>query len=485
MANAFLKILGDEQRDSIDSAIMQILSEIGMDVASVEIRRILEDAGCASEGRQVRFPASMVRECIQSVPRSFEMYGTDPDRTVHIGDGKTHIQPMIGRLNILDVDGTRRLTDLRDVGQIVAVCDALQHYDVLHGGAVMPQIAGVPQGLAHVAGFVQTLRHTGKPFKGSCRGKQAAEDCRRLAQAVTEATGRPLMLHTTSNLVSPLQMASDMAEGALVYTKAGWPVDFTSEPQLGATAPVTLAGTVAQGMAECLAGVVLAQTVNPGCPVFVGTAAAAMDMRQTTIALGGVEAALVNAAHAQMAAYYGIPSRGTGANTNAKQLDFQAGYEKSLTLLVPVLAGIDLMFYPGTLEHAETISLESLVLDHDLCAIALRAQRGVRTREDLLAVELIRQTGPGGTFLGLPQTSMEMFHEHLVRGLWDRRRRSDWEAAGAPSPESVAHREVRAILASERKSLPEEVEVKLQEVVRQIAGREQSQELVDLLWPGR
>jgi len=277
-------------------------------------------------------------------------------------------------------------------------------------------------------------------------------------------------LHTTCNLVSPLQMAADMVEGALEYIRAGLPVDFASEPQMGATSPVTLAGTIAQGMAECLAGLVLSQVVNPGCPVFVGTVAAAMDMRHATIALGGIEGALVNAAHAQMAAYYGVPSRGTGSNTNSKTLDFQAGYEKMMTLLIPILAGIDMLFYPGTLEHAETISLESLVLDDDLCAIALRAQEGLRVTPDLLGVELIGQVGHGGAFLGVPQTAREMFTEHLVRGLWDRRRRADWETAGSPSSDDVARAEVERILSVPASPLSDTLERALTAEVSRISN---------------
>jgi len=483
MGEGRLKILTDQQVEQIDAAVMRILSDIGLAVASPEIRGILKKAGCVCDGQRVRFPAELVRHCVRLAPGELAVSGRDPERSAHIGNGRTHIQPMVGRLNILDADGTKRPTNLQDIGRIVAICDALEHYDILHGGAVMPQIAGVPAGLAHVAGFVQTLRHTGKPFKGSCRGRQVAEDCHRLAQAVGAATGHPLALHTTCNLVSPLQMASDMAEGALVYIRAGWPVDFASEPQLGATSPVTLCGTVAQGMAECLAGVVLAQTVNPGTPVFVGTVGAAMDMRHATIALGGVEAALIGAAHAQVAAHYGLISRGTGSNTDSKQLDFQAGYEKMLTLLLPLLAGVDMLFYPGTMEHAETISLEALVLDHGLCAIALRAQEGIRVTTDLLSLDLIEQAGPGGTFLGFPETAREMFTELLVRGLWDRRRRSDWEAAGSPSRMSVAQTEVERILAKPPEPLPAEVESNLADVVREIAVREGEPQVMDQLQP--
>ena len=470
MADAMLRILDCEQQSLVDRAIMDILSGIGMEVASSEARDILVGAGCASDGSHIRFPESLVRDCVSRVPKSFEVTGLDPSKSVRIGDGRSHIQPMAGRRLILDSDGVRRPTNLRDVGNIISICDKMSRYDILHGGAVMPQIDGVETGLAHVAGFVQTLRHTGKPFKGSCRGREVAQDCIRLANCVAETAGTPLTLHTTCNLVSPLQMAADMVEGALEYIRAGLPVDFASEPQMGATSPVTLAGTIAQGMAECLAGLVLSQVVNPGCPVFVGTVAAAMDMRHATIALGGIEGALVNAAHAQMAAYYGIPSRGTGSNTNSKTLDFQAGYEKMMTLLIPILAGIDMLFYPGTLEHAETISLESLVLDDDLCAIALRAQEGLRVTPDLLGVELIGQVGHGGAFLGVPQTAREMFTEHLVRGLWDRRRRADWETAGSPSSDDVARAEVERILSVPASPLSDTLERALTAEVSRISN---------------
>lgn len=485
MAHAVLNILTAEQQHMIDAAVMQLLDEAGMEVAGEAAREVFARAGCRVDGRRIRFPESLVRDSIGAAPDRFEIHGLNPAHTVHIGDGRPHVQPMVGRLSILGADGVRRTTTLDDVARIVRVCDALEHYDILHGGAVMPQIDGAPPGLAHVAGFVATLRNTGKPFKGSCRGRPVAEDCLALARAVADTTGRPFMLHTTCNLVSPLQLPTDMTDGALVYVRAGWPVDFASEPQLGATSPVTLAGTLAQGMAECLAGVVLAQQANPGCPVFVGTVAAAMDMRHATIALGGVEAAILNAAHAQMARFYGLPSRGTGANTNAKQLDFQAGHEKMTTLLLPILAGIDMLFYPGTLEHAETISLESLVLDHDLCGIALKALEGLRVTPALLAVNLVKQVGPGGTFLGLPQTAAEMFNEHLVHGLRDRRRRDDWDAAGRPPPPDVSRDRVRQILEQPVTPLPDAVESAVCALVEAISVREGHPELTTLLRAGK
>ena len=117
---------------------MKILSEIGLDMASAEVRDILGKAGCIAKDERVFFPAQLVRQCIELAPQKFAMYGLDPEAEVEIGDGLTHIQPMIGRLNILDHGGLRRRTNLDDLANIVAVCDAMSSYDVLHGAAVMP-----------------------------------------------------------------------------------------------------------------------------------------------------------------------------------------------------------------------------------------------------------------------------------------------------------------------------------------------------------
>jgi len=483
MASACLAVLSDEQLATISAATFALLRDVGVCVPSAEVRALLVGAGARCDGERVALAPGLVRDCLAQVPRSFSICGRCAPAAVTIGDGRTHIQPMVGRLHILDRDGTTRRTTLDDVGRIVALCERLGSYDVLHGGAVMPHIEGIPDALAPVAGFLQTLRHTTKPFKGTCRGADAARACISLARVVAEATGVPFALHTTCNTVSPLTLPRDMSAGALEYIRAGWPVDFASEPQMGATSPVTLAATIVQTMAECLAGVVLAQVVNPGTPVLAGTVGAALDMRHATIALGGVEAALLNAAHAQVASHLGIPSRGTGPNTNAKALDFQAGYEKSLTTLVPVLAGIDLLFYPGTLEHAETVSLEALVLDDDLCSIALRAQRGIRVSDELLSFDLIRTVGPGGSFLALPQTAREMFAEHHVRGLWDRRRRGDWVAAGSPTPLARAAEAVDRHLAAPPAPLDDRLTSALRRRLEQLVPAADLATLVGLLSP--
>jgi trimethylamine--corrinoid protein Co-methyltransferase len=389
---------------------------------------------------------------------------------------RVYYEPMIGRLNIVDLEtGIRRRTTLSDVEKLVRLADALKHYTLLHSGAIMPHIEGIPDEVAHVHGYVASVRNSSKVIKGVVRGKQKARDCIRMAAVIAggeDALKRKPNIFTTCNVISPLEYMVEQTEGLIEYAKMGLPVDIASEPQCGGTSPVTLSGTLAQQMAEILGMIVIAQLVNPGTPVLMGTVAAAMDLRNGMIALGGVEAALLNVAHAQMAQFYRIPSRGTGSNTESKILDMQAGYEKAITLLLPALAGINMIFYPGTMDHATTVSLESLLIDHEICDMIDRLLHGISVTDETLALEIIDKVGPGGHFLRQRHTMKHLEEEHFVPKLSDRDSYEAWAEKGKKSIQERARDEVKKIL-SEHQPLPLDsaVEKELLAIVKEVEER--------------
>jgi trimethylamine--corrinoid protein Co-methyltransferase len=280
-------------------------------------------------------------------------------------------------------------------------------------------------------------------------------------------------IFTTYNIVSPLLLQMKPTEGLLEYGRCGLPVDITSEVQAGATSPVTLAGSMAVQNSEILAGITLAQIANPGAPVFYGTCSAVMDMHSGLIALGAVEAGLFNVASAQMAQYYGIPSRGTASNTQSKVLDIQAGYEKAVTLTMAALAGVNYIWYPGTIEFALTVSYESLVIDNEICGMVDRAVKGMDVDEGTLATKLIDSVGAGGQFLAEKHTVDYMMSEHYFPKLSDRRSRDQWKAAGGRELKDVARDEAKRILKEyEPTPLEKDVEAELTQVVKEIEKRE-------------
>ncbi|NIV29924.1 MAG: hypothetical protein GWN58_10595 [Anaerolineae bacterium] len=232
---------------------------------------------------------------------------------------------------------------------------------------------------------------------------------------------------------SPLEMLQMQLEGLFICADYGQPLAMSPEAIAGATAPVTLAGLLAQQNANILAHVTLAQIFRPGTPVLYGTVSTIANMRLGTVALGAVETGMISAAAAQMARYYGLPCRSVGAATESKLEDLQAGLERTATLLPPVLGGVNFITCGGTLDSTMLESDALLMLDDELCGAALRLARGVEVSDDTLALDLIRQIDSTGNYLAEEHTARHFRTEHFIPDLLPREPYDAWEKAGSLS----------------------------------------------------
>jgi len=471
-----LKVLSTDQVHEIHLASLEILERVGVMVDSPDAMKVLLDSGGIEGDKKnlIRIPSYLVEEAVTKAPKGFTLYARNPRYNVRIEDGRTHFGPMIGRKYIIDLEtGERRKTTLQDVEQLTRLASALENYTLPHSGVMMPHIEGVPDPVAHTHSYLASVRNSEKVVKGTARGSREAKDCIRMAAVLAggeEELRRKPNIFTTCNVISPLRFGRGMTEGMMEYAKHGLPIDITSEPQAGATAPVTLAGLLVQQNAEVLSGVTLAELVNPGTPVFYGTCGSIMDMRRGVIALGSVETGLINTAHAQLAQYYEIPSRGTGGATDSKTLDIQAGYEKAMTLLMAAMAGISYIWYPGTLDEALAVSLESILIDHEICGMVKRALRGITVNQDTLAIDLIASLGPSKSYIGQKHTLEHLNEaEQYFPILSDRRSREDWESQGSKGLHEVARAEVRRILKEyQPMPLDRDLEEDLERIVKEI-----------------
>ncbi len=478
-SNVSLKILSDDQIQIIHKTALGLLQKVGVVIKEPRALEYFKKAGAEvdKENYRVRIPSDIVEAALKMAPSHFTIHARIPENTVEVDDKRLYIEPMIGRLNTIDLDtGERRRTNLKDVANLVRVCDAMEYYHLLHSGAIMPSIEGIPLHASHVYGYLTSIRNTGKVVKGSPRGRSTAEDCIRMAAVVAggeDALRQKPNIFTTVNPVTPLQHDQGQTEGLIEYASYGLPIDITSEPQAGATAPVTLAGLLAQQTADIISGITLAQLVNPGTPVWYGTCGAIMDMKVGQIALGSVESGMINVASAQIASFYGIPCRGTGASTESKLLDIQAGYEKAITTFMAALGGINCLFYPGVMDHALTISLESMVIDNEICGMAYRALQGIDVNVDTLAVSVIESVGPGGNYLGERHTMDYLLKEQYMPSFSDRQTREDWLIrSDGKSGWERAKDEVRRILAEHNPpTLDSNVEAELERIVKEVEAR--------------
>jgi len=475
-----LKVLSDDQIDRIHQAALEMLMNTGVLVKAEEARRLLAQAGAQVDDETMicRIPGDIVEEALKTAPSSFTVHGRDPANNVDVSTTSVHIEPMIGRLNCYDyAAGQARPTTLEDVGDLIKIADAMPNYHLLHSGAIMPQIDGIPIRATHVYGYLESVRNSTKPVKATSRERILAEDCLRMVAVVAggeeELRQRPCTF-TTDNPVAPLHHDKDQMEGALLFAEYGIPIDVTSEPQAGATSPVTIAGLLAQQTADVISGIAIIQLKNPGNPVWYGTCGSIMDMRVGRIAIGAVEMGLINVASAQIAHSYNIPCRGTASATDSKELDFQAGYEKTAVMTMAVLGGVNKIFYPGTMEGALTVSKEGLVLDNEIAGAIYRTLEGIDVVDDTLGVQLAQAVGPGGHYLNQRHTMQFIRQEHFMPLLADRQIRERWEAAGQKTMVAKAHDTVAQILAEhEVAPLPEKTEEELKRIVRDIEEREE------------
>jgi trimethylamine--corrinoid protein Co-methyltransferase len=475
MKPAYFEVLSPAEVQQIDAASMNILEKKGLRVDLKRAREAYREAGAHvdEEARSVRIPEKLVRSSIERAPKQFTLHGADPDFQLEIGSDRVSFAALGTPTHILDTEtGERRIITLEDLRNHLRLIDALDHIDNSQMD-IWPD--DIPMTTIHVEAILAWAQNSRKSFGLGCYGAMASEDMMRMMAIAVggkeELKRRPRFFGICS-VMSPLQMIKLQLEGMFLFAEYGQPMAMSPEAMAGATAPVTLAGLLAQQNAEILAHVSLAQLIVPGTPVLYGNVSTIADMATGNAALGAVETALITSAAAQMARYYGLPSRSVGGATTAKTLDLQCMMERVGTLLPAVLAGVHFITCGGTLESTMTESHPLLVLDDALCGLALRLARGIEVSDETIALELIKEVGWEGHYLAEPHTARHFRKEHFLSKLLRRDTRATWERKGSKTAFDLARERVREILERHQpRELDPAVEKELLDYVARVRQR--------------
>jgi trimethylamine--corrinoid protein Co-methyltransferase len=219
----------------------------------------------------------------------------------------------------------------------------------------------------------------------------------------------------------PLNWSSFACLNLIELARAGVPAEMIPMPLAGATAPVTLAGSVVQHAAESLAGVSIHQLAGPGAPLVWGGAPAIFDMSTGNTPMGAIETAMLNAACSQVGKSLGLPTHGYMVASDSRAVDGQAGMESSASAVLGALAGINMISGAGMLNFLSCHSIEKLALDAESIASAQRLLAGVQPRGEKLATSMFAQTGLSGEFLKLKETrTLFRQEQHFPSELIDR-----------------------------------------------------------------
>jgi len=462
------EMLSRDQLEEMYNGVLHVLDHIGLDVHHDEARDILKNAGARVDGIRVRIPRHLMKKALSTAPRSFTIYSRDnnPKHDIHIGPGRAHFGPGPTPPNFIDIETLERRPFVKDDARIVAtVCDALENIDFCES---LGTISDVHPDLAASYEFATMFPCTSKPIVAWSYAWDDSADIHKIA--VAEAGGqeafekRPNYVHYCEPL-SPLVSTFEAVDKVIFAARHGVPVIFTTCALAGGTAPVTPAGIIIQTTAESFMGLMLAQTIRPGLPFFMGGVLSVMDMSAMILTYGAPELSLMMAGATELAHYCGIPLWQTGGCTDSKCLDEQASLEGSISVFFSALTGGDLCHDVGYTESGMTGSILQTVMMNDAIGFSRRITRGIEVNEDTLAVDVIHDVGPDGHYLYQQHTMRHFKTEFWYPKLCDRHNFEEWEAEGKkPMRDRVVER-TREIVNTHK---PAPVKPETEKVIKQV-----------------
>ena len=449
------KPLSERDLERIADTAFAIPANIGFSAVTDEIRDYATAKGAHfnAHGR-LCFPRALVEDLISKAATEIVYHGRDPERTIRSGGNRVYFATSGEAVRFVEPGtGKYRPSTLLDLYDFFRMGDFLEHIDFCGQQVVATDIC--EDARLHSLNIAYAgAAATSKPFSISLADAATVRDVETLWDTVLGEAGAfrraPFAAIGVCPVVSPLRFGADTSAVLCEAARRGLPVSACTAPQAGATAPAALAGALAQCTAEALAIVVLVNLVNPGGPVDFGPWTFVSDLRTGAFSGGSGEEAVLQAAAGQVARHFGLPGVVAAGMTDSKRPDYQAGYEKGMSIALSALSGSNMIAEcAGMMGSLMGCSLESMVMDNDLIGAVQRSLRGIEVNDDTLSYEVIERTvlGPNH-YLGAEQTLSLMQTEYLYPKLGDRSSLSDWEFRGSPDLLTLAAQKVREIMAS-------------------------------------
>ena len=445
-----LTVLSEESLDAIHAQAMTILEEVGTEVVHEPALALLAGLGQKVEGTRVRFDREFVLDRLRLAPAQITVRGRRPERAVAFGGGTLCMLPTGGSPFVSDRERGRRDGTYADHVEIVKMTQATPLLTCGQSGAT--EASDVSDRSRHLDLDYSWIRYSDMPYVAYGTTGPRAQDSVDLAaiahggRAAIEA--EPAIIGVV-NPNSPLVWDSAMVAAMWAWAEANQPIAMTPFLLAGATAPVSIAAGLSLQVAEALSGVAIAQSVRPGVGCFFGSFFSAVDMRSGGPSLGMPESVLGSLAGGQLARRYGLPFRGGGGLTSANALDAQAATESAMSLWGTYLSGCDLVLHAaGWLEGGLTCSYEKLALDLEVLRMFESLRAGLDVGAETLALETIREEGPGAIFFAAPHT-LEHFREWVFMSpLFRSQAHPTWLKQGAAETPELATKEWQRLLAS-------------------------------------
>lgn len=469
------RLLSEDQCGGIYAAACEILQRTGSDVHSEEAREILKKGGCWVDGLRVRIPIGLSEWAVRTAPSTILIYDRNGNKKMALGGYNTYYGP--GPTNTYQIDPDteeRRKPTLKDKEDVAKVCDALPNIDFVED---LGTPGGVTPTLADVYIFSALVRNTTKPIVHWGFDIDQYQDIVDIASVVAgglENLQKKPFIALYSESSPPLVHSEEAIGKAIFAAKNRIPIVYTPCIISGATAPATLAGALAMGVAESLTGIVVSQLIREGSPIIMGGVYGIMDMITTIYSYGSPEFLLMQAGIAEVAHHMKMPVFGTAGCTDSHVLDAQAAAEAAMSILIAAEAGANLVHDCGYTAFGGAGSIFQLVMADEIIGMVKRIMQGIEITDETLALDVIDKAGPGGEFVTSKHTYKHFKQQTWFPTLINRMRYSEWKMMTNESSmgDRIKAKARRILEEHQAPTLPENVCQEIDNILQKAEKRE-------------
>jgi len=398
----------------IYNTALNILEKTGIFVENHEAIQLLMGAGVEIKDDRALIGGALVDQCVNSAPSEIKLYDRVGNFAMDLAGNNVHFVPGSAAVYFRDSDGEIRQPETVDYMRLIRLTDLLPNI-AAQSTAMIP--CDVRPEVADLYRLYLSLLYSQKPIVTGTFAKENFEAMKEMLIAIrgSEDALREKPLAIFDCCPSPPLKWSDLTCQALIdCARSGIPAELISMPQPGATAPITLHGSLVQHTAESLSGVVIHQLAHEGAPIIYGGSPNIIDMKTTAGCLGAIETLMIHSAYAQIGRYLELPTHGYMGLSDTKDLDMQTGDEASAGTILAALSGVNVVAGAGMLGSENCQSLEKLLYDNEICGRALRLTRGIDFREAGETEQIMDECILGDDSFLEHSTTFDLFREELL-----------------------------------------------------------------------
>jgi len=447
-----MTVLSEAKCQAIYDAALGIIADVGMTVPHLAARELLVGAGATVEGEDlVRIPRELVAKARETVPSMIPVHDRSGELAMRLGGYDSYFGTGSDLMNTYDLEsGARRPSVLADVGRMARLCDALPNIDFIMSSAYP---SDVPAYASYLESYRAMVSNTTKPLVMTAAGAEDLEVMWSIAGELRggaeELRARPYFIQY-GEPVSPLMHPAEVLDKLLFCADWGIPLIYAPAPIAGASAPITHAGQIMQGVAESLFGLVIHQLRRPGAPFITGSASGKLDMNTLQTLYNAAERYTTDLGILEMARWMDIPNWSFAGTSDSHCVDAQAAIDATQVTLFSMQAGANLNHDVGYLDFGLTCAPELVVIVDEIISMNRRVFEGIEVNDETLAVDVVAAVGPGGDFLRTRHTRV---HAHALQWkptMFNRVSQAHWEAEGSLDLREKARRKAIGILADHR-----------------------------------